>query len=192
MAVSVLHPISLRLPPKFHDIWIKMLYKEPKAFADIVVPVLEKVYQEVFDKGCVAPTFNEAVISLIPKADRDVTDPSNFRPISLLNLDCKILTKILATRLQSVLPSIIHPSQVDFMKNRTSTDNIRLLLHLMWLSQSQHVPIAAISLDAEKAFDRVEWQFLFSTLSRFGFHPNFMKWIKMLYKEPKAAVMTNG
>uniref|UniRef100_A0A3B4Z6H9 C-type lectin domain-containing protein n=1 Tax=Seriola lalandi dorsalis TaxID=1841481 RepID=A0A3B4Z6H9_SERLL len=76
-----------------------------------------------------------------------------------LNLDCKVLTKVLATRLQVVLPSIIHPYQVGFMKNRTSTDNIRLLLHLMWLSQSQSVPITAISLDAEKAFDRVEWPF---------------------------------
>ncbi len=78
------------------------------------------------------------------------------------------------------------------MKNRTSTDNVRLLLHLMWLSQSQNVPVTTISLDAEKAFDRVEWQFLFSTLSHFGLNSNFIKWIKMLYKEPKAAVMTNG
>ncbi len=118
--------------------------------------------------------------------------PPVFRPISLLNLDFKILTKILATRLHLVLPSIIHPNQVGFMKNRTSTDNVRLLLHLMWLSQSQNVPIIAISLDAEKAFDRVEWQILFSTLPHFGFNSNFIKWIKMLYKEPKVAVMTNG
>lgn len=142
--------------------------------------------------GCVAPTFNEAVISQIPKTGKDATDPSNFRPIGLLNLNCKILTKILATCLQLVLPSIIHPNQVGFMKNRTSADNVRLLLHLMWLSQSQNVPIIAISLDAEKAFDRVEWQFLFSTLSHFGFNSDFIKWIEMLYRELKAAVMTNG
>uniref|UniRef100_A0A8C6KLF3 Reverse transcriptase domain-containing protein n=1 Tax=Nothobranchius furzeri TaxID=105023 RepID=A0A8C6KLF3_NOTFU len=163
-----------------------------KTFADIVAPILREVYQEMFVKGCVAPTFNEAVISLIPKPGKDPTDPSSYRPISLLNLGCKILTKIQATRLQRVLPNIIHPNQVGFMKNRTSTDNVRLLLHLMWLSQSRDVPIAALSLDAEKAFDRVEWQFLLSTLGHFGFTADFMKRITMLYKEPKAAVMTNG
>ena len=51
------------------------------------------------------PTFNKALISLIPKKDRDITDTSNFRPISLLNLDCKILTKVLALCLQQVLHS---------------------------------------------------------------------------------------
>uniref|UniRef100_A0A8C6PVC2 Reverse transcriptase domain-containing protein n=1 Tax=Nothobranchius furzeri TaxID=105023 RepID=A0A8C6PVC2_NOTFU len=148
-----------------------------KTFADIAAPILHEVYQEMFDKGCVAPTFNEAVISLIFKTGKDPNDPSSYRPISLLNLDCKILTKILATRLQLVLPNIIHPNQVGLMKNRTLTDNVRLLLHLMWLSQSQDVPIAALSLDDEKAFDRVEWQFLLSILSHFGFTADFIKWI---------------
>ena len=118
--------------------------------------------------------------------------PSNFRPISLLNLDCKILTKVLALCLQQVLPNIIHPNQTGFMKNRFSTDGMRKLLHLMWLSQSKDVPIAAISLDAEKAFDRVEWGFLFSTLTHLGFGPCFSRWVKILYKEPEAAVITNG
>ncbi len=111
-----------------------------KAFIDILAPILQRVYQEMFDKGLVAPTFNEAVTSLIPKAGKDAVDPSNLRPISLLNLDCKILTKILATLLQQVLPSITHSNQVGFMKNRTPSDSVRLLLHLTWLSQSQLLP----------------------------------------------------
>ncbi len=56
----------------------------------------------------------------------------------------------------------------------------------------ESISVTAISLDAERAFDKVEWQFLFSTLSHFGFNSNFIKWVKMLYKEPTAAVMTNG
>lgn len=63
-----------------------------KEYIDILAPVLVKVYQEAFEKGHMPPTFNEALISLIPKKDRDITDPSIFRPISLLNLDFKILT----------------------------------------------------------------------------------------------------
>lgn len=67
-----------------------------KEYIDNLAPVLVKVYQEAFEKGHMPPTFNEALISLIPKKDRDITDPSNFRPISLLNIDFKILTKVLA------------------------------------------------------------------------------------------------
>lgn len=163
-----------------------------KEYIDILAPVLVKVYQEAFEKGRLPSTFNEALISLIPKKDKDITDPSNFRPISLLNVDCKILTKVLALRLQQVLPIIIHGNQVGFMKNRSSTDNMRKLIHLMWLAQSKDVPIAAISLDAEKAFDKVEWGFLFTALSHFGFGSSFSQWVKILYKEPKAAVITNG
>uniref|UniRef100_A0A3B4V3N4 Reverse transcriptase domain-containing protein n=1 Tax=Seriola dumerili TaxID=41447 RepID=A0A3B4V3N4_SERDU len=124
------------------------------------------VYQETFEKGQLPPTFNQTLISLIPKKDRDTTCPSNFRPISLLNVDCNILTKVLALRLQQVLPNIRHVNQVGFMKNRSSSDT-------------------AFSLDAEKGF-------LFPVLSYFGFGSYFSQWVKILYKEPKAAVITNG
>lgn len=70
-----------------------------KEYRDILAPVLVKVYQEAFEKDHMPPTFKEALIPLIPKKDRDITDPSNFRPISLLNMDFKILTKVLALRL---------------------------------------------------------------------------------------------
>ncbi|MCI4381688.1 hypothetical protein PGIGA_G00254930, partial [Pangasianodon gigas] len=163
-----------------------------KEFVDVIAPILNKVYQEMFRKRRAPPTLNETLISLIPKKGRDLTEPSNFRPISLLNVDLKILTKILANRLQKVLPNIIHPNQVGFMNNRASSDHIRLLFHLIWTCQSRNTPITAISLDAEKAFDKVEWQFLFETLSHFGFGQNFISWVQILYKEPKAAVITNG
>lgn len=89
-----------------------------KVFADVVVPVLQRIYQEIFEKGHVPPIFNKVVISLIPQTGKDAADASNFRPINLLNLDCKVLTEILATYLHLVLLSIIHPSQVGVMKNR--------------------------------------------------------------------------
>lgn len=163
-----------------------------KEYIDILVLVLQKVYQDAFEKGHVSPAFNEALISLIPKKDSDTTDPANFRPIIPLNLDCKILTKVLALCLQQVLPSIIHSNQVGFMKNRLPSDNIRKLLQLMWLSHSKNVPIAAFSLDAEKAFHRVEWGFLFSPISHFGLGPYFSQWIQILYRDQKAAVITNS
>lgn len=70
-------------------------------------------------------------LSLIPKKDRHTSDPSNFRPVNLLGVDCKILTKTLALRLEKILPDIIHGDQVGFIKKRSSADNMRRLKHLI-------------------------------------------------------------
>jgi len=107
-------------------------------------------------------------------------------------VDCKILTKTLASRLEKILPDLIHGDQVGFIKKRSSVDNMQRLIHLMHMNCSNPVPVAAFSLDAEKAFERVEWVFLMLTLSRFGFGASFCNWVKILYSNPKAAVLTNG
>lgn len=119
-----------------------------KQYIDILAPILKDVYNEAFTLGTLPPTFYEALISVIPKKDRDAADPANYRPLSLINVD-------LALCLESALPSIIHPDQVGFMKNRSSTDNMRRLLHLIWSNRTEKDLVVALSLDAEKAFDRV-------------------------------------
>lgn len=95
-------------------------------------------------------------------------------------------------RLDKVLPQTIHKDHVGFIKNRSSTDNMRRLLHLIWMNRTNPCPVSAIYLDAQKAFDRVEWAFLFAVLSEFGFGEGFRKWIKVLYSCPRAAVFTDG
>lgn len=84
-----------------------------KKYIDKLAPILKTVFDESFLLGKLPGTFNEALISLIVKKDKDPTDPGSFRPISLINVDCKILTKVLAMRLESVLPHLIHSDQVS-------------------------------------------------------------------------------
>lgn len=109
---------------------------------------------------------------MIQKKDRDPQQCGNYRPISLINVDAKLLSKILASRLEVFLPKFIHPDQVGFIKNRTSSGNLRRLLHLMWQAGNEEDITVAFSLDAEKAIDRVEWVYLFQS-ENFGLGPSY-------------------
>ncbi|KAL0147173.1 hypothetical protein M9458_057697, partial [Cirrhinus mrigala] len=134
----------------------------------------------------------EANISLILKKGKCPESCASYRPIALLNSDQKLLSKILASRLEKVLPHIVKEDQTGFIKGRTSCDNLRRLLNIIQLTQSRQDPALVLSLDAEKAFDRVEWSYLFFALEEFGLGDNFVNWIKVLYNTPTAAVLTNG
>uniref|UniRef100_A0A3Q3FAB3 ribonuclease H n=1 Tax=Labrus bergylta TaxID=56723 RepID=A0A3Q3FAB3_9LABR len=133
---------------------------------------------------------NYAHISVLHKSGKDPFNCSSYRPISLLDHDYKIITKLLAKRLESNLPKLINLDQSGFIKGRYAADNIRLLNTINNLDNSRN-PSLLLSLDAEKAFDRVAWNFLFSVLHSFNVGLNFIEWIKSIYKNPKAAVITN-
>ena len=95
-------------------------------------------------------------------------------------------------RLEKVLPYIIKEDQTGLIKGQNSCHNMRRLLNIIQLFQSYKDPAIMLSLDAEKAFDRVEWSFLFFTLEKFDFGVNFINWVRVLYNTPAAAVLTNG
>lgn len=161
-------------------------------FVDALAPRLLVVYQDAFHRGRLPESMRQAVITLLHKKGRDPQHCANYRPISLINVDEKILAKILATRLEGVVPFLIHQDQVGFIRGRSSADNLRRLLHIMWMTRNCDTPTVAFSLDAEKAFDKVEFPFLFYTLEKFGFGPIFRKWVELMYSDPSATVLTNG
>ncbi len=88
------------------------------------------------------------------------------RPISLLNVDCKLLSKLLARRLESLHPQLIN--QTGFIQQRLSYSNVRRLLNIIQYSQISKTQVLAISLDAEQAFDRMEWVYMFEVLDKFN------------------------
>lgn len=163
-----------------------------RCFQNKLALVLIDMFNESFMTVKFPPTLNQASISLILKKDKDPLSCSSYRPISLLNVDFKILSKMLALRLETVLPDIISPDQMGFVKNRHSFFNLRRLFNTIYNLPSTTLPQAIISLDAEKAFDRVEWAYLFYTLGKFGFKENFISWVKLLYSLPLASVKTNN
>ena len=162
-----------------------------KKFSDKLVPLLHAMYTESFQTKTLPPTLYHATISLLLKKDKDPQCCSSFRPISLLNQDFKILAKALGLRLEKLLPSIISNDQTGFIRGRQSFCNVRRLLNILHTPSQHSGAEAVISLDAEKAFDRVEWDYLFFALEKFGFGHNFISWIRLLYTSPMASVLTN-
>ncbi|CAI5656797.1 unnamed protein product [Oreochromis niloticus] len=163
-----------------------------KKFHLKLAPLLLSVFEESLKRGSLPQTLRQASISLLHKEGKDPTCCGSYRPISLLNVDFKILSKLLATRLERVLPSIISDEQTGFIKGRHSFFNIRSLLNIIYSKNHSTVPEVVISLDAEKAFDRVEWGYLFAVLKKFGFGDSFISWIHLLYTTPLASVCTNN
>lgn len=163
-----------------------------KKMCKFISEPLTDMYMDSFRKGSLPTSLNMAYISLIQKKNKPPDECGSYRPISLINVDCKLLSKILAKRLDSYLPQLINPDQTGFIKQRWSYSNIRRLLNVIQFSQVSKTRALAVSLDAEKAFDRIEWAYMFKVLDKFNLGVNFIKWIRMLYYSPTACVITNG
>ena len=144
-----------------------------------LAPILLEMFSHSLSQSNLPRSLTEASISLILKPGKDPLECGSYRPISLLNTDVKILAKLLASRLDIVMPQIISLDQTGFMKDRHSFTNIRKLLNVVHSPASEETPEVVVSLDVEKAFDRIEWGYLFAVLERFGFGSNFISWIRL-------------
>ena len=116
---------------------------------------------------------------------------ANYRPIALMNVDIKILTKLLSMRLMYVLPTIIHESQTA-VYGRNIGDNIHLVRDIIDMANKNNEEAALLFLDQEKAFDQVSHEFLLKVLEKFGFGASFIHWIKLIYSNASTKINING
>ena len=106
----------------------------------------------------------------------------NWRLISLLNNDYKIVTKALALHLEKVLPMIISPNQTGYVKGRYIGESIRIITDMMSFSKKKNIQGIAVFLDFEKALDSIKWSYLQKCLEVFNFGPQLRQCILVLQK----------
>jgi len=132
------------------DGFTKKFYQE---FFDLLWKDLLNSYNEAFRKGSLSVSQKRGTITLIPKGDANLTDLKNWRPVSLLNIDYKILSKVLAKRMEQYLPKLIHSDQTGFVNGRYIGQNTRLLSDIMEFSDTMKFPGIFLFVEFEKAFD---------------------------------------
>lgn len=163
-----------------------------KTFKPQITPMLLKCFNYVLRGGEIPQSWQEAVISIIPKQGKDKNECSSYRPISVLNVDYKLFASILSKRLEVVISELVDLDQTGFIQNRQTQDNLRRTLQIMSHITTENISAMLLSLDAEKAFDSVGWDYLYQVLARFGFNNKFIECIKGLYLSPKAKIKING
>jgi hypothetical protein len=149
---------------------------------------------EVLAGGDIPEGWNDTIIALIPMVQTP-EQVKYLRPISLCNVLYKVVSKVLANRLQIVLPSIVSTSQSAFVPGRLISDNTLIayeILHYMRNKRRGKVGYAAVKLDMSKAYDRVEWIFLKDMMLRMGFDLTWVEMIMNCVRSVKYKVKVNG
>ena len=132
------------------------------------------------------------LITLICKDENKPEMLKNWRPISLLNVDYKIISKVLTSRLSKVLHKLVNIDQTSSVPGRSILDNCHLFRNIIDYIDEKPCNISFISLDQEKAFDYINHEYMFSCLESYNISPVFINWVKTLYNNINSKVITNN
>ena len=163
-----------------------------KIFFDLIGQDLVASFNAAYEVNELSISQRRGIVTLIPREDGSLLELQNWRPITLLDVDCKIATKAIAKRIEPYLPTLIHSDQTGFIKGRYIGENIRLIEDVMEYTKVHNIPGILIALDFKKAFDSLEWGYIMNTLDAFNFGTSIKRWISTFYTNIESAVINNG
>ncbi|XP_071138839.1 uncharacterized protein [Mytilus edulis] len=153
--------------------------------------IVVKVFNTCYQKEEMSTLQKIGVVSLLYKKGNPLL-LDNYRPITLLNVDTKLMAYSLAQRLKPILTKIIHSDQNGYIKNRYIGFNIRQIQDIIDHAEYFNIEGALLFIDFSKAFDSLEWPFMYEALKKFGLPNPFIKWVKTLYKDITGCMLNNG
>ncbi|KAL8111933.1 hypothetical protein AgCh_019582 [Apium graveolens] len=158
----------------------------------ITGPSFCEVVHAFFETSTMHSVHNSTFIALIPKIQTP-TQIKDFRPISFCTVFYKCVSKILTSRLKTVLPSLIDVAQSAFIPGRVISDNVLLAQELFrGYDRVTGAPPCALKIDLHKVFNSLQWSFVLASLEKMGFNATFIFWIKACICTPKFSVKLNG
>jgi hypothetical protein len=159
-------------PDGFNNEFIKSCWS-------IIAKDVKELIQDFYDEKVALESINSSYITLIHRGDNTVST-NDFRPISLLNSVLKIITKLLANRLQKVILKLVHNNQYGFLKKRSIQDYLGWAFEYLIQCHKSKEVILILILDFEKAFDKIERAAIIDILKARGFGEKWIKWMEML------------
>ena len=155
------------------------------------MPVLLKLFQKIAEEHF--QTHSTSPLSPCTKTRQRKHKKENDSPISLMNIDEKILIKNLASRIQQHIKNLIHHDQVGFIPGMQGFFNIcksiNVMHHINKLKDKNHM---IISIDAEKAFDKIQDLFMIKTLQKAGIEGTYLNTVKVIYDKPTVNIILSG
>ena len=159
-------------------------------------PEIKTIFMEAlnasFKEGLLTQSQRRAVVTMIPKPNRDHELLRNYRGISLLCCDYKLISATLANRLKKVIHDLIGEDQTGFIKGRQITDNIRITKDLLDYTKENSIPGYLILTDASQAFDCLNFDYIDATLKAFNFPPKFCSYLRMMRADSEKCAINNG